>query len=373
MQISSVVPIVPSMGQASICSAFKMSGILTSLKLQASSSKQEYFQAHPGPNAGTAQNTQSLRRASAPVFQMDRHVMGQNPYDQSFYPPSQPHDGQTTMRTGSVPLPNQTFQANLPPPPASAPPNGMSLNTNSTFFASSMSNSRVQVPPPDLPQSSQNYSLPTTVSPNDTYISHPEKSPLPAPIPIIPANVHVNIPYPAPFPSSSSSPKPSVGQIMQRHDSARSSSPMYPGHSGFGTMTPSSSSASPHLRISHLKRETMSAELDAQLADPNKKPRLHSSDMELSTPLSPSATPSAISTPSVLEVPAVSLIQSMANSSEQTVDEEEEEEIVEIGPDGLRLVEDILEQVYGENRRGEVVCWFCKSVLFGQFLSLNLI
>ncbi|KJA29919.1 hypothetical protein HYPSUDRAFT_196225 [Hypholoma sublateritium FD-334 SS-4] len=105
----------------------------------------------------------------------------------------------------------------------------------------------------------------------------------------------------------------------------------------------------------------MSAELDTRLAEPNKKPRLHSSDMELSTPLSPSATPSAISTPNVLEGPAVSLIQSTANSSEQTVDEEEEEEVVEIGPDGLRLVEDILEQVYGENRRGEVVCWFCKN------------
>ena len=357
---------IPSIGQVSVFSCSKHLAFLL-LKLQASSSRQEYFQTHPGPSTGNVQNMQNLRRASAPVLQMNLHPIGQNPYGQTFHPPSQPHDVQTTVRTGSVPLPNQTFQVNIPPAPASAPPNVVSSNTASSFFAPPMSNSQVLVAPLDLPQSSQNH-LPTTVAPNDTYISHPEKSPLPAPIPIMPANVHVDIPYTTSFPSTSSSPQFNVEQITQRHDSATSSSPMHPGHDTLRTMTPSSNSSSPHLRISHLKREAISAEQDTQIGEPNKKPRLDSSDMEMSTSLSPSTGPFLNPTLDVIDIPAVPSIQSTVSSSGQTVDEgEEEEEIVEIGPDGLRIVEDILEQVYGENRRGEVICWFCKSVSFWQF------
>ncbi len=316
---------------------------------------------------------QNLRRASAPVMQMNLHPIGQNAYGQTFHPPSQPHNVQTTVRTGSVPLPNQTLQVNIPLAPASAPPNVVSSNTASSFFAPPMSNFQVPVAPPDLPQESQNR-LPTTVAPNDTYISHPEKSPLPAPIPIMPANVHVDIPYTASFPSTSSSPQFNVEQVIQRHDTATSSSPMHPGHDTLRTLTPSSNSASPYLCISHLKREATSAEHDTQIGEPSKKPRLDSPDMEMSTSLSPSTGPFSNPTLNVIDIPAVPSIQStvcsseQTGSSEQTVDEgEEEEEIVEIGPDGLRIVEDILEQVYGENRRGEVICWFCKSVSFWQF------
>lgn len=69
----------------------------------------------------------------------------------------------------------------------------------------------------------------------------------------------------------------------------------------------------------------------------------------------------AVETSSAESAPETSAPEDQDQMQIDTVEgAEESEEEVELGPDGLRLVRDCLEQLFGESRVGQVVCRLCE-------------
>ena len=107
-----------------------------------------------------------------------------------------------------------------------------------------------------------------------------------------------------------------------------------------------------------LKRDSISDQDVAGLAEePNKKPRLEDSYPE------PNAGPSSVPLPEPLtEVPApVSGVQEAMQVDGEEEHEGSEDELIELGPDGLRLVKDCLSEIFHEPKEdGSVICKLCE-------------
>ncbi|KAF9478174.1 hypothetical protein BDN70DRAFT_65412 [Pholiota conissans] len=252
--------------------------------------------------------------------------------------PTPPPSNNPTVRVGSAPLPNQNPSIRLPPP----------LNAFNESIRNASHSTQVM---PNSDSSRNHISQQTTISPNDTLINpHPT---LLAPTPM-PANVSTTMPA-STLPMTYTS---NTGQSFQRTEPITATAASMPPTVRSDTDALHSNASSPILpsRTMGLKRESMSMDIDVPNGS-NKKPRVQSPGIDLNTPPPPSPSvppPSALSELSMSEAP------SAVPDGQAVVEEDDDDEVVEVGPDGLRLVEDILEQVYGENRRGEVVCWFCQ-------------
>lgn len=302
---------------------------------------------------------QHLRRASNPITSPDHDFIAHNS-QQSLFRPSQPPIGRGRIRIGSAPLPNPPHRIDLPPPPASAPLDAELLVKS----FDSIRNARVQPALSMFPVTGQQLAMPTTVSPNDIYIAPPNNM-LAAPVPTFPLSSRVPFQIAASFASPLSQPAiisniPSADELVELRSAYSSPS---------DTMALKNGNPSHPSPSTSLKREVASLEKSDRdvMEESNKKPRLGSSDMDLTSYTNELDISSIATEATVFKLPILPVISTPTDETmEQTLDadeeEEEEEEIVEVGPDGLRLVEDILEQVYGQNRRGEVVCWFCKLV-----------
>lgn len=267
-----------------------------------------------------------------------------------------------TMRVGSAPLPTPNPGLQLPPHLAAI---NRSALSNGPRPSQLMQNLEIQTM---RPQSSGQHVSPTTISPNETLVNPPPS--LIAPTPTFPTNVAAMMSQPN---RSSPSNTPTITRSPQGCEYVDAPVSILPNlhHSNIGKPNSNSASPIPHPRAMHLKRESMSVDSDLS-NESHKKPRLGSPIIDRCTPLpSPSVPPSTagrdISTEATISE------TNPTHAPEQFAEEDDdEEEIVEVGPDGLRLVEDILEQVYGENRCAEVLCWFCKSVPFYSYLSKHI-
>jgi len=112
-----------------------------------------------------------------------------------------------------------------------------------------------------------------------------------------------------------------------------------------------------------LKRGSFSDQGVAELTEePNKKPRLELSHLEPS-PTDPIAGPSPaplLEPPTEVPTP-VSVVQEAMQVDGGDEHEGSEDEMIEVGPDGLRLVKDCLEEIFHEPKEdGSVICKLCE-------------
>ena len=118
----------------------------------------------------------------------------------------------------------------------------------------------------------------------------------------------------------------------------------------------------PPLAVS-LKRNSGSDQGEAGLTEePNKKPRLERPHLELS-PTDPTAGSSSTPLPEPpVEVPVpVSEVQEAMQVDGGDESEGSEDEMIEVGPDGLRLVKDCLGEIfYDPKEDGTVICKLCE-------------
>ncbi|KAF8969508.1 hypothetical protein BDZ97DRAFT_2072501 [Flammula alnicola] len=324
---------------------------------QAGSSMQQYPRPYQDPLVEMANNVRNERRSSNSTTQTFQPIPLRGSSQSSTSP---------ATRTGSAPLPakrhtpplNQHANVELPPTPLSA---------SSVFapppFSSSTKNypSRSVLP---TPPTTAEYPaqpaivIPTTVSPNDTYLN--PRSTMQVPSKVVPSPTPSGFPY-APHPT----------HTVQEGETPKTPTPV-PYRSGNDASSSSSASPAPHPRPTPLKRESVSLSdgLGEWTEESNKKPRLEEPASGQNTPGPSSTFPSLSPSPADVKPPpaeAASQVQvemqvdsGVPGSQEGEQEEHEEDEVIEVGPDGLRLVEDILEQIYGEDRRGEVTCYFCK-------------
>jgi hypothetical protein len=314
------------------------------------------------PNMGATSNA-NVRRASNSIL-----PSGPSPTSQTF----RSTHGHTfsnslptpTMRVGSAPLPTQNPGLQLPPHLTAV---NRSALSNGPHPFQLMQNLKIET---TRPQSSGQHVSPTTISPNETLLNFNPS--LIAPTPTFPTNVAAMISQPTQFSPSNT---PTIRQSPQGYESANATASILPNlhHSNIGTPISNSASPIPHPRTMHLKRESMSVDSDLP-SESHKKPRLESSIMDQNTPPPPSpSVPPSTTEQDILTEATISETNPTHAPEQLAEEDDDEEEIVEVGPDGLRLVEDILEQVYGENRRGEVFCWFCKSVPFYSYMSKHIV
>jgi hypothetical protein len=112
-----------------------------------------------------------------------------------------------------------------------------------------------------------------------------------------------------------------------------------------------------------LKRDSISDQGVAELTEePNKKPRLEHSLLEPS-PIDSTAGPSLaplLEPPTEAPTP-VSEVQEAMKVDGGDEHEGSEDEMIEVGPDGLRLVKDCLEEIFHEPKEdGSVICKLCE-------------
>jgi len=117
------------------------------------------------------------------------------------------------------------------------------------------------------------------------------------------------------------------------------------------------------LPVASLKRDSISDQDVAGLAEePNKKPRLEHLYLE-PTATEPTAGPSSVPLPEPpTEVPApVSGVQEAMQVDGEEGHEGSEDDLIEIGPDGLRLVKECLSEIFHEPKEdGSVICKLCE-------------
>jgi len=112
-----------------------------------------------------------------------------------------------------------------------------------------------------------------------------------------------------------------------------------------------------------LKRDSISDQDVVELTEePNKKPRLEHSHLEPS-PTDSTAGPSPaplLEPPTEVPTP-VSEVQEAMELDGGDEHEGSEDEMIEVGPDGLRLVKDCLEEIFHEPKEdGSVICKLCE-------------
>ena len=281
-----------------------------------------------------------IPRARDPV------VSGGNPYP--VLPPAQPVPVQAgplhrdskppTVRTGSAPLPsntnvvNQPPAVNLPPPPPSA----SSILTHTSVFPP-------QSAPLSAPSPSQQEQPPVqTISPRETYInppSQPQAQPSNT-LPLAQQSQYVTSPPPA-------APSQNIGQTEMASAVSNLSlnTPVVTepvSTSFYQSSAPPSTAASYQQQVPPQHTQVTSPPVDHGLQQ----------NVPVGVAESVSQT-SFVGHDDAMEVDAEG--------------EEESEEEVELGPDGLRLVSDCLDQLFGESRVGQIVCPLCQSVLFQLF------
>ena len=267
-----------------------------------------------------------------PLIMMENNIRaskrGGNKY------PNMPPPQLAPSRSGSSPASPMGF---APSPPIRSPLSGQPINaqfhsvlTNMNPQASSVRSPSTTSPKSMAPTpltSAEPHVVPITpvVSSYDTYPNQQPglTPPLPSPVIVSPQNVSV--------PSNQSEP-------------LSAPTPVPP---------PAAS----------LKRDSISDEGVAELTEePNKKPRLEQSCLEPS-PIDSAAGPSPaplLEPPTEVPTPVSSVQEAMEvdGGGEQ---EGSEDEMIEIGPDGLRLVKDCLEEIFHEPKEdGSVICKLCE-------------